>query len=51
MKKLYYFALMTAWAGPGDSTPGGVNDVILMEGNTFGILMEGGTSHISLQGS
>ena len=33
----------------GDSTPGGTNDVVLME-NSGGILLEDGTSFIQLDG-
>jgi len=35
--------------GGGDSTPGGANDVILME-DAGGILLEDGTSFIQLDG-
>lgn len=34
----------------GDSTPGGINDVILMADNTSGILMGDGSSFIKLAG-
>jgi hypothetical protein len=35
---------------PADTTPGGAASALLMEDNTFGLLLEDGTSYLLLEG-